>query len=107
MDWKALGLPDYPIYVKKPMDLGTVKSNLQKGVYRNHLQAAEDIRLVWTNCMKYNMEGSDLYVLAKRLQGQFEERYNRPKTSGLLEDLEPERYVRILVGWPWFVRVSF
>jgi len=25
VDWKGLGLPDYPKIIKKPMDLGTIK----------------------------------------------------------------------------------
>lgn len=25
VDWKALGLTDYPIVIKQPMDLGTIK----------------------------------------------------------------------------------
>jgi len=29
VDWKAWNLPDYPIIVKRPMDLGTVKKNLK------------------------------------------------------------------------------
>jgi hypothetical protein len=29
VDWKALGLPDYPEVVKNPMDIGTVKEKLK------------------------------------------------------------------------------
>ena len=35
----------------------------------------EDIRLVWTNCMTYNQDGSDFYILAKNLSKRFEEKY--------------------------------
>lgn len=31
VDWKGLGLTDYPDIVKNPMDLGTVKKNIEKG----------------------------------------------------------------------------
>ena len=37
----------------------------------------EDIRSVWTNCMTYNQDGSDFYLLAKNLSKKFEEKYNK------------------------------
>ena len=33
VDWKTLGLTNYPIVIKKPMDLGTVSKNLDNGKY--------------------------------------------------------------------------
>ena len=33
------------------MDLGTVKKKLEKGKYHDVSEAADDIRLVWKNCM--------------------------------------------------------
>lgn len=33
VDYVALGLLDYPLVVKKPMDLGTVKKNLANNAY--------------------------------------------------------------------------
>ena len=36
---------------------------------------AEDIRLVWANCMTYNQDGSDFFLLAKNLSKKFEEKY--------------------------------
>ena len=78
-----------------PCGVDALQSNLAKGVYTNHLQCAEDIRLIWKNCMRYNVEGSALFVLARRLQAIFEERYNKPKSTGVLEDIEPERCVLI------------
>ena len=35
----------------------------------------DDIRLVWTNCMTYNQDGSDFFLLAKNLSKKFEEKY--------------------------------
>jgi hypothetical protein len=34
VDWRALGLTDYPIIIKNPMDLGTVKKKLMTGKYK-------------------------------------------------------------------------
>ena len=34
VDWKELGLNEYPKLIKKPMDLSTCKKNLLKNKYR-------------------------------------------------------------------------
>jgi hypothetical protein len=35
VDWKTLGLTDYPIVIKQPMDLGTIKVGARACVWRN------------------------------------------------------------------------
>lgn len=77
VDWKAMGLFDYPTLIKKPMDLGTVKRNINSRKYNSIPEAAEDMRLVWTNCMTYNQDGSDFFLLAKNLSKKFEEKYSK------------------------------
>ena len=59
------------------MDLGTVKKKLEKGKYHDVSEAADDIRLVWKNCMTYNADGSDFYRLADSYRKRFEERYQK------------------------------
>ena len=72
VDWRGLGLDDYPRVIAKPMDLGTVKQNIKR--YRYHVNnLCADIRLIWSNCKRYNGEGSDFYSLADRLSTRFEE----------------------------------
>ena len=60
VDWKGMGLTDYPEIVKKPMDLGTVKKKIENDEYETMEEIALDIRLVWTNCMLYNRDGSEV-----------------------------------------------
>lgn len=36
---------------------------------------AEDVRLVWQNCITYNADGSEFNILAKTLSKKFEEKY--------------------------------
>jgi len=57
------------------MDLGTVKKNITSRKYESIPDAAVDIRLVWSNCMTYNQDGSDFFLLAKNLSKKFEEKY--------------------------------
>mmetsp|Transcript_21923 Transcript_21923/g.62200 ORF Transcript_21923/g.62200 Transcript_21923/m.62200 type:complete len:213 (+) Transcript_21923:143-781(+) len=75
VDWKALGLYDYPQIIKRPMDLGTVKKKVAARKYITIQEAAEDVRQVWTNCMTYNADGSDFYMLAKSLNKKWDEKY--------------------------------
>ena len=72
VNWEELGLLDYPKIIKNPMDLQTVKYNLEGGLYRNEAEAAADIRLITLNAMTYNSPGSRVYVHAKSLSDFFE-----------------------------------
>lgn len=75
--WKALGLTDYPKVIKQPMDLGTIRDRLKKGQYKTLFQVGEDVRLVWTNCMTYNADGSDFYKLADMLHKKWDDKYTK------------------------------
>jgi len=72
VDWRYLGLTDYPEIIKKPMDLGTVKSRFDAGQYPSVSKALDDIRLIWSNCKLYNQDGSDFFLLATKLEKKFE-----------------------------------
>ncbi len=58
VDWKSFNLVDYPIIIKKPMDLGTVKKNLNNNLYETVEDCLKDIDLIWTNCKTYNKDNS-------------------------------------------------
>lgn len=77
VDWRGLELFDYPQIITKMMDLGTIKRRLERGNYSTTHQVAEDIRLVWKNCMTYNADGSDFWLLAKSYARRFEDRYRK------------------------------
>ncbi len=69
VDWKTHGLLDYPVTIKKPMDLGTIKSNLAvPNFYRSVEQVLEVIHLVWANCKTYNSKEVWIYGLANKLE---------------------------------------
>mmetsp|Transcript_14354 Transcript_14354/g.20565 ORF Transcript_14354/g.20565 Transcript_14354/m.20565 type:complete len:169 (-) Transcript_14354:961-1467(-) len=65
------------------MDLGLVKRNIDAGVYTSIQDAADDIRLIWANCRKYNADESDFNKIARRLSKVFEEKFRN-----LLKDLK-------------------
>lgn len=57
------------------MDLGQIKRKIESNSYKKIEDAAEDIRLIWNNCMQYNADGSDFYVLAQNMAKKFEEKF--------------------------------
>ncbi|KAK1275339.1 Transcription factor GTE4 [Acorus gramineus] len=77
VDVKALGLHDYHIIIKHPMDLGTIKSRLSKNWYKSPREFAEDVRLTFRNAMTYNPKGQDVHVMAEVLSNIFEERWSQ------------------------------
>jgi hypothetical protein len=81
VDWRGLELFDYPKVIKKMMDLGTVKRKLERKQYATAHECSEDIRLIWTNCMTYNADGSDFWLLAKSFSRRFEDRYKKIKAE--------------------------
>lgn len=63
VDWKTYGLMDYPVIIKKPMDLGTVKKNLTNNSYETVEDCLKDIDLIWTNCKTYNKDNTVILFL--------------------------------------------
>ncbi|XP_061627872.1 bromodomain-containing protein 4-like isoform X3 [Phyllopteryx taeniolatus] len=75
VDAKALGLHDYHDIIKHPMDLSTIKKKLDNRQYRDPQEFAADVRLMFSNCYKYNPPGHDVVAMARKLQDVFEMRF--------------------------------
>lgn len=52
--YKSLGLDDYKKIVKKPMDLNTIRRNLNRNVYNDIDSFVLEVLLIWNNCKLYN-----------------------------------------------------
>nr|CAD7569546.1 unnamed protein product [Timema californicum] len=74
VDAELLGLHDYHDIIKKPMDLGTVKQKMDTREYKSAGEFAADVRLIFTNCYKYNPPDHDVVAMARKLQDVFEMR---------------------------------
>jgi hypothetical protein len=61
------GLADYHEKIERPMDLGTIKSNLENNQYTNSRQWGRDVQLVWENAKKFHPRKSLLYEIAERM----------------------------------------
>ncbi|XP_015114158.1 homeotic protein female sterile isoform X2 [Diachasma alloeum] len=75
VDAELLGLHDYHDIIKKPMDLGSVKTKMDSREYKTAQEFAGDVRLIFTNCYKYNPPDHDVVAMAKKLQDVFEMRF--------------------------------
>ncbi|KAM8744263.1 bromodomain-containing protein 3-like isoform 3-T7 [Acanthopagrus schlegelii] len=75
VDAVALQLHDYHDIIKYPMDLSTVKKKMDRGEYQDAQGFAADIRLIFSNCYKYNPPHHDVNALARKLQSVFEQRF--------------------------------
>jgi hypothetical protein len=74
VDAKMLGLHDYHDIIKKPMDLGTVKRKMDDREYKTAAEFEADVRLIFSNCYKYNPPDHDVVIMARKLQDVFEMR---------------------------------
>jgi len=81
VDWKVMGLNDYPKLIKQPMDLGTVAERTMRNFYKTLEDWANDVRLVWKNAFIFNAPDSLYFKAAKTLSDLFEKK---------LEDIERE-----------------
>lgn len=74
VDPVALGIPDYFHVIKEPMDLGTIRQNLEGGYYDDSDVFADHVRLVFRNAMLYNAAHSQVHIFAVKLLEDFEKR---------------------------------
>uniref|UniRef100_A0A8C2BLZ2 Bromodomain, testis-specific n=1 Tax=Cyprinus carpio TaxID=7962 RepID=A0A8C2BLZ2_CYPCA len=85
VDAKALGLLDYHEIIHQPMDMSTIKKKIEAREYTDALQFAADMRLMFSNCYKYNPPGHEVVTMARKLQDVFEFRFSKipdePKNS--------------------------
>jgi ankyrin repeat protein len=87
--YEAMGLPDYPWIIKRPMDLGTVLKNMNARVYKTLADWAADVRLVWDNAKTYNAPESEVYQAAERLCRMTEQGYAHLQRQLDLHNYDP------------------
>ncbi|XP_053329500.1 bromodomain-containing protein 3 isoform X2 [Spea bombifrons] len=75
VDAEALELHDYHDIIKHPMDLSTVKKKMDVREYQDAQAFAADIRLMFSNCYKYNPPDHEVVAMARKLQDVFEMRF--------------------------------
>ena len=71
MDAKRLGLTDYFDVIKRPMDLGTIQTNLKRHSYKSFLEYRDDVVLTFDNAMQYNPPDNYVHGLAAKCKKRF------------------------------------
>lgn len=76
VDYVKLNIPDYPVIVKVPMDIKTIRTNLENNIYESHESFAEHVRLVFRNAIMYNqLRDNPVNIAAREMSNRFEEKY--------------------------------
>lgn len=101
VDTEMLDLHDYLEVIKTPMDLGTMKTKMESRAYSSATEFAADMRLIFTNCLKYNPPEHEVVQMAKKLQEVFEARFAKIGDGSLQggqesEDSDDERERKLL-----------
>uniref|UniRef100_A0A8C4WWE3 Bromodomain-containing protein 3 n=1 Tax=Eptatretus burgeri TaxID=7764 RepID=A0A8C4WWE3_EPTBU len=81
VDAEALGLHDYHDIIKHPMDLSTMKRKMEAREYQDLNEFASDVRLMFSNCYKYNPPDHEVVAMARKLQDMFEMRLSLMSTE--------------------------
>jgi bromodomain-containing factor 1 len=77
VDPVALNIPNYHTVIKNPMDISTVAKKLQTGAYERAKNFESDVRLIFSNCFKFNPPGNPVRELGKQLESVFDEKWGQ------------------------------
>ncbi|KAH9797559.1 Bromo domain-containing protein [Citrus sinensis] len=72
VDPVKLDIPDYFSIISKPMDLGTVKTRLDRNLYSVSDEFVADVRLTFSNAMLYNPPENNVHKMAQELNNLFD-----------------------------------
>ncbi|KZZ86806.1 Bromodomain protein [Ascosphaera apis ARSEF 7405] len=75
VDPVALNIPNYHSIIKKPMDLSTISSKLKANIYENAKEFEADVRLMFKNCYKFNINGDPVYTAGQKLNEVFDKKW--------------------------------
>ena len=76
-DYMALGIPDYPKVIRRPMDLGTMKRKIESGQYPSAQAFEGDFKLLIQNCFTYNPPMTPVHKMGDQLQAVFYEKWQQ------------------------------
>jgi len=64
--------PNYSLFVRKPMDFGTINEKLNNGDYNEPIEFVHDIDLVFDNCEAFNPSDTEVAQAGNELRLKFE-----------------------------------
>ena len=91
---------DYFNIIKSPMDLGTVKQNLQAMLYKNDEEFSRDVRLTFQNAMRYNPADHYVHQSAKQLMAEFEADFAKVSARPSMHAMSPTPGLMVVLSFP-------
>ncbi|KAJ2359009.1 hypothetical protein GGF43_000423 [Coemansia sp. RSA 2618] len=82
------GVPTYFDVVKQPMDLGTIRRQLDRSHYRSAAQFRDDVSLVLSNCFLFNPPDSFVHAQALALKQVFQRVWRQQTGVGVDQPIE-------------------
>ncbi|KAF8315176.1 Bromodomain-containing protein, partial [Clavulina sp. PMI_390] len=88
--------PNYYKVIKKPMDMSTMKRNLDQKQYSDANAFYDDFQLMISNCVRYNPVGTHVYIAGQDLAKTFNDKWRQlpplhtPEPSDEEEEEEEE-----------------
>ena len=90
-----LQVPGYYDVIKDAIDLGTIKTRLERGMYEDVEEFESEVKRVWANCYKFNQDPNhDIVKMAKTLEGLFDEKMEAVPRGGDAEGSEEMKKMR-------------
>ncbi|XP_024992181.1 uncharacterized protein LOC112526039 isoform X1 [Cynara cardunculus var. scolymus] len=83
-------LPDYHEIIDQPMDFGTVRSKLDKGLYSNLEELEADVYLICSNAMQYNPSDTVFFRQARSIQELAKRDFENLRQEGDDGELQPK-----------------
>ncbi|KIY03582.1 uncharacterized protein Z520_00273 [Fonsecaea multimorphosa CBS 102226] len=85
--------PDYYKLVKKPTSISDVRALVETDAVQDWDALAKEVRLIWDNAKDYNQEGSDIYLMAEKLEA-----WSESKMQSL--GAQPKRNLKLSLSQP-------
>lgn len=85
----ALNIPEYFKVIKRPMDLSTIGSKLKTNQYNSASEFEQDVRLMLSNCFKFNPSGTPVHEFGQKMEKLFDSKW-REKNSYIAQNTQPE-----------------
>lgn len=79
--------PGYSTIISQPMCFATMRDKVQRGLYTTLKQYEDDVKLIVSNCLKYNGPDTVYYSAGKRLLAAAQAVLSREKLLGLRKDM--------------------
>ena len=67
--------PTYKKVIKSPMDITTIKNKCEKNVYKFRDEFVDDVRLIFSNCERFNEDDSHVGKAGHAMRSHFESRW--------------------------------